>query len=70
VNGITSCQTPVLLEKFKELFGGEVENIRVLEGVALMTAENIHLNSFMYEPIVDMSDEYLRKLYGEVCALK
>ena len=35
-----------------------------------MTPENIHLNSFMYEPIVDMSDEHLRKLCREVVALK
>jgi hypothetical protein len=34
-----------------------------------MTPENIHLNSFMYEPIVDMSDESLRKLYTDVSAL-
>jgi hypothetical protein len=35
-----------------------------------MTPENIHLNSFMYEPIVDMSDEHLKKLYKNVMALK
>ena len=28
-----------------------------------MTPENIHLNSFMYEPILDMSDQHLRDLY-------
>jgi hypothetical protein len=31
--------------------------------------ENIHLNSFMYEPIVDMSDAHLRDLYRRVKAL-
>ncbi len=31
-----------------------------------MTPENIHLNAFMYEPIVDMSDHHLKKLYAEV----
>jgi hypothetical protein len=35
-----------------------------------MTPENIHLNSFMYEPILDMSDEHLRKLYEAVLALQ
>ena len=44
-------------------------NIAILDRVALMTPENIHLNSFMYEPIIDMSDEHLRKLYREVEAL-
>ena len=34
-----------------------------------MTPENIHLNSFMYEPILDMSDSHLRALYKEVVAL-
>ena len=34
-----------------------------------MTPENIHLNSFMYEPILDMSDQHLRKLFQEVQAL-
>jgi len=46
-----------------------VAAINVLQRVVLMTPENIHLNSFMYEPILDMSDEHLRKLYGEVNAL-
>jgi len=35
-----------------------------------MTPENIHLNSFMYEPIVDMSAEHLTKLYKAVLALR
>lgn len=29
----------------------------------MMTPENIHLNSFMYEPILDMSYDHLKKLY-------
>ena len=37
--------------------------------VLLITPENIHLNSFMYEPILDMSDEHLRCLYTETLAL-
>ena len=31
-----------------------------------MTPEVIHLNSFMYEPILDMSGRHLSKLYNEV----
>lgn len=31
-----------------------------------MTPENIHMNSFMYEPILDLSDIYLKKLYQKV----
>jgi hypothetical protein len=69
VAGIDSNQTPRLLRKFRELFSAEVTTIGVLQRVALMTPENIHLNSFMYEPILDMSDGHLRKLYAEVTAL-
>jgi len=62
-------QTPRLLKRFRDMYAAEVEAIRVLEEVILMTPENIDLNSFMYEPILDMSDDHLRKLYTKVCAL-
>jgi len=67
---ITRNQTQKLLARFQEKHGGNVAAIKTLRNVALMTPENIHLNAFMYEPILDMSDEYLRKLYQEVSALK
>jgi energy-coupling factor transporter ATP-binding protein EcfA2 len=66
VNAISSDQTPTLITRFRKDFPGEAESIRVLDRVALMTPENIHLNSFMYEPIVDMSDDHLKKLYKDV----
>ncbi|WP_342714098.1 hypothetical protein [Bradyrhizobium sp. B039] len=66
---IKSTQTPRLLKEYKKRFGGESANIATIERVMLMTPENIHLNSFMYEPIIDMSDEHLRKLYSDVSAL-
>jgi hypothetical protein len=69
VASIAGHQTQALTKKFRELFGGDPANV-TLDRVALMTPENIHLNSFMYEPIVDMSDESLRKLYTDVLALK
>ena len=37
-----------------------------MDRVNLMTPENIHLNSFMYEPILDMSGEHLCRLYLEL----
>jgi hypothetical protein len=67
--GIEENQTNALLKRFQKDFGGEVAAIRTLRNVMLMTPENIHLNAFMYEPIVDMSDDHLRKLYREVVAL-
>lgn len=62
-------QTHELLQKYKK-HGGNNGDIAILSRVALMTPENIHLNSFMYEPIIDMSDDALRKLYKAVADLK
>jgi len=62
-------QTRKLFDRFKAEFGAsdsEHENIKTLEQVNLMTPENIHFNSFMYEPILDMSDDHLKNLYNEV----
>jgi len=66
---ITSNQTSRLLAKFKELFGAQTGQIDIIQRVVLMTPENIHLNSFMYEPILDMSDDHLKKLYVDVRTL-
>lgn len=66
VAGITSNQTSALLNKYKTLPHSEQRALDVLQRVALMTPENIHLNSFMYEPILDMSDHHLRTLYQDV----
>lgn len=41
----------------------------VIEEVNLITPENIHLNSFMYEPLIDISDWVLKELYQKVTAL-
>lgn len=70
VNSISLNQSQLLLAEFKKHFSGEADNIQILQRVLLMTPENIHLNSFMYEPILDMSDEHLRKLYKDVLSLK
>ncbi|WP_028748739.1 phage infection protein [Rhizobium mesoamericanum] len=64
--GIAANQTAALLKRFKKDFPSERNAIKTLEKVLLMTPENIHLNSFMYEPILDMSDEHLRKLHEDV----
>ena len=69
VDGIDANQTPKLLAKFKELFSGELRTIETIQRVILMTPENIHLNAFMYEPILDMAEEHLKKLYKEVLSL-
>lgn len=67
--GITSNQTPALLKRYRNDFPTELANVGVIQRVLLMTPENIHLNSFMYEPILDMSDLHLRRVHAEVAAL-
>lgn len=66
VNAITKNQTSALLNKFRENFATERSSIDLLEQVNLMTPENIHINSFMYEPILDMSPAHLKRLYADI----
>lgn len=44
--------------------------IRTLEKVSITVSSNIHLNSFMYEPILDLTIEHLITLYSEVLELE
>ena len=69
IANIKANQTQVLIRKFRDRFPDEAETIKVLDRVSLMTPENIHVNSFMYEPIVDMSTEHLKSLYKDVSGL-
>jgi hypothetical protein len=69
VAGIAANQTRALINEYKARFATDTVVIQTMQRVALMTPENIHVNSFMYEPILDMSDEHLRKLYQNVAAL-
>jgi len=57
-------QSAWLIKAYKENINDERMNI--LEIVAMITPENIHLNSFMFEPILDMSLKYLYKIYNEI----
>lgn len=66
---ITKNQSNALLEKYKSKFSNENLKIKLLEQVNLMTPENIHINSFMYEPILDMSNHHLKTLYKEISDL-
>jgi CheY-like chemotaxis protein len=59
-------QTWALFKKYQEEFNNEKSNLEVLKKVNLITPENIHVNSFMYEPILDMGDNELRDLYRAV----
>lgn len=63
---INKHQTRELFKCYCDLPKGNNEEKRVLESVMIMTPENIHLNSFMYEPILDMDILELRNLYTKV----
>lgn len=68
-DSILANQTQALYQAFKARDLGTAETRETLDGVVLMTPENIHVNSFMYEPILDMSDAALRELYSQVKSL-
>jgi hypothetical protein len=63
---ITKNQTFALYEKFIHDFETLSSEISLLKQVNLMTPENIHINSFMYEPILDMSNQHLKQLYTDI----
>ncbi len=60
-------QTRELLNGYKQF--GEDNSIAVLNEVSIMTPENIHLNSFMYEPLLDMDVQELLNLYIRIKSL-
>ena len=62
----SSNQTRVLFDEFAGSFGSEEDVIATLDQVNLMTPENIHINSFMFEPILDMSPGHLYRLYYDL----
>ncbi|MDR4887894.1 hypothetical protein RGU12_10075 [Fredinandcohnia sp. QZ13] len=68
-SSITKNQTGKLFGEYKKRFPEDSRGIEVLERVNIMTPENIHLNSFMFEPILDLSDYHLKQLYKDVLQL-
>src|ERR1035437_1011642 len=66
IDAITSNQTRELLKLYKLKFPKKTDDIKLMEQVNLMTAENIHINAFMYEPILDLSDNYLIDLFNKI----
>ena len=68
-DGLGANQSYKLLRRFEQQSEEGREALEVVRSVLLMTPENIHLNSFMYEPIVDMSNDHLKRLYRRVMGL-
>jgi hypothetical protein len=60
-------QSAWLIKAYRDNINDEVMSI--LDIVAMITPENIHLNSFMFEPILDMSSKKLYEVYQEIKTL-
>ena len=68
LNDITVNQTQALHKYYRDKFP-ESNSLDTLDKVNLMTPENIHINAFMYEPLLDMSVHHLIDLYKETTNL-
>ena len=66
VENIQKHQTSKLIRKYSKQDDADTSILKIMNKVSLMTPENIHLNSFMFEPILDMSMHHLKSLYGEL----
>ena len=70
--GEMKLNTDAIPNSFGKLFGKFKKHcedqslLKILEKVAIATPEYIHLNSFMYEPLIDTSTDHLKSLYQEV----
>ena len=66
---IEKNQTYELIKRYQDQYRNDSKKsdiLKTLEKVLLMTPENIHINSFMYEPIIDTSGWHLKELYKEI----
>lgn len=68
LSNIKKNQTSVLFKEYCEKFPDSEARI-TLDKVNLMTPENIHINAFMFEPLIDMSINHLIHLYKGVSNL-
>jgi len=60
-------RTAELLNVLKKYHGTDMEKeCLLMNKVLMLTSENIHINNFMFEPLVDISILHLKKLYGDV----
>lgn len=69
ITKITRNQTRVLFDHYKTNNPSYIETIKILDRVNLMTPENIHINAFMYEPLIDISVLHLVALYRDLTQL-
>lgn len=68
LNKDKECSSPLwsLINSYAKSDGCNKDFLKILKSVNVRTHENIHLNSFMYEPILDMDITELKSLYKKV----
>lgn len=59
-------QTGQIVRDYVTAYNNQNHYIKLARRVALITPANIHINAFMYEPILDMGFEELKELYLDV----
>lgn len=71
VDNIKGHQTSKLIRRYQKDHQDNPNHDanKIFEQVLLMTPENIHINSFMFEPILDMAPHHLHRLYRDVKSL-
>lgn len=69
ITTIEHNQTRELSNLYKKKYP-QSDNLPIIDRINLMTPENIHVNSFMYEPLIDMSVFHLIDLYKNVKTLE
>ncbi|WP_111859444.1 hypothetical protein [Acinetobacter sp. CFCC 10889] len=62
-------ETGKIIGQYKKEFPNNKNEIEIFDRVNLMTAENLHINSFMYEPLMDLSENHLVTLYSDLKTL-
>ncbi len=61
-----SNQTIKLYEALVQAKGKGDDGVKIVANTCLMTPENLHVNSFMFEPLIDMSNRHLIYLYNQL----
>ena len=57
----------MLYSYYKKHHADDQNGLKLLDAACIMSSSNIHLNSFMFEPIMDTSINYLISLYTKLC---
>lgn len=66
IDSFESNQTKKMIDYCIERSLLDNNELEIAEKVRIMISENIHVNAFMYEPIIDMTDDELISLYLQI----